>query len=37
MRPSPVDLRTSVAYDVLALEAATGYEALRRRRHHGGE
>jgi hypothetical protein len=28
VRPSPVDLRTSVAYDVLALEAATGYEAL---------
>ena len=28
VRPSPVDLRTSVAYDVLALEAAREYEAL---------
>ncbi|MDQ7876376.1 hypothetical protein Q9R08_00160 [Microbacterium sp. QXD-8] len=28
VRPSPVDLRTSVAYDSLALEAATEYEAL---------
>lgn len=28
MRPSPIDLRTSVAYDMLALEAAGGYEAV---------
>jgi hypothetical protein len=28
VRPSPVDLRTSIAYDSLALEAAGEYEAL---------
>ena len=28
VRPSAIDLRTSVAYDMLALDAAEGYEAL---------